>query len=284
MIKLKLSQIAKLALLLVHFLSSSTVSGSLNPKSFSTGLDAPITQDNASLAPYEDAVSQTDVEMYAGQAEITGVTLSTVNEGCKDDVFYILKNEPIEEIISRLVKDGQIDKSIIQYTCKVTAEDGHGETAISYLRNYSDASHLATIRHYNGMLFHLFKRIIGGEEVLMLIPGRESANAILSAFNLDSGEGLTVEISEEDISDIDEGVLMFESADGPSHISVQDAFKISVRSLQSMDLFPSFLREITGSADVCDDFTPGMITVLFKQLTETSSFDDQFPVASPRYY
>lgn len=86
-------------------------------------------------------------------------------------------------------------------------------------------------------------------------------DALLNAFNLEKAIGLTVEISEEDLENIDDDVPVL--GPNPFRIFFIDAFKIAVKRLQPLGLLPGFLGQITGARSVgFSNFYPDMFVLI----------------------
>jgi hypothetical protein len=120
-------------------------------------------------------------------------------------------------------------------------------------------------------------------------------DVLLDAFNFDSGEGLHVQVSNEDLCDIDVDIVVMSSSDpdSPLCISAKDAFKIAVKRLQPMSLLPGILGQLTGSRSVSfRQLKPDMFEVKFYEIAgsrplfgdgPSSSENVQLPIASSWY-
>jgi hypothetical protein len=121
-------------------------------------------------------------------------------------------------------------------------------------------------------------------------------DSLLAAFKFEGGEGLYVEISQDDLASIDANVAVMSSSDPGSRfqISINDAFKIAVRKLQPMNLLPGLVGQITGSRSIgFKNLQSGMFTVNFYQIVASRSlFGDgpssgdkvELPIASSWYF
>jgi hypothetical protein len=89
---------------------------------------------------------------------------------------------------------------------------------------------------------------------------------MLSAFNLNSGAGLTVEVADDDLADIDEKMQLLEPAKkgGRRRIAITDAFAIALRKLKPLDLLPDLLGQLTGARSIgFSSFHPNLFHVSF---------------------